>query len=195
MSPTAIRGQLDGQWNPEHVTRPAIRNGAEQDALQDPEHITMANYGITDYPGQPGVSKLYVDYQSSCELTTLSRHQVPAVPYRDMPHNMGPAQYVPEHENVDLPVCDDVLFLHMFPTGPSFPGSRTMILAMVLEGLCSILLVTKPPFLIHRLTEPQCLASQRWRICDDSPAVASAIRIHRSMWFGWNQAPPDSTKW
>ena len=121
MPPTVSRDQFDGQWNLERVTRPAVGNDAEQGVLQDPEHITMANYGIADYPGQQGVSKLYVDYQSPYELTTLSRHQVHAVPY--MPHNVGLAQGVPEHEDVIFPVCDDVLFLHMFPTGP-FPAAE-----------------------------------------------------------------------
>ena len=50
MPPTVSRDQFDGQWNLERVTRPAIGNDAEQGVLQDPEHITMANYGIADYP-------------------------------------------------------------------------------------------------------------------------------------------------
>jgi len=51
-------GQFNGQW--EGVIRPAIGNGPEQGALQDPEYINMANYGIADYPGQPGVTELYI---------------------------------------------------------------------------------------------------------------------------------------
>ena len=106
MPSTTSRGQFDGQW--EGVTRPAIGNGAEQGALQDPEHINVANYGTADYPGQPGVSELCVMYQSSYELTTLLGHQDPAVPY--MTHNVGLAQDILEHENVNFPVCDNVSF-------------------------------------------------------------------------------------
>ena len=51
-------------------------------------------------------------------------------------------------------------------------------------------------FLVHRLTAPPRLASSlRQRICDYSRAVACTIRIHRSIWFEWNQAPLGDLKW
>lgn len=75
MPPTASCGQFDGQW--EDVIRLVIGNGAEQGTPQGPEHINKVNYGIADYPGQPGESELCVNDQSSYKLTTLLRHQYP----------------------------------------------------------------------------------------------------------------------
>ena len=45
----------------------------------------------------------------------------------------------------------------------------------------------KPPFLIHLLTELPILANQQQRTSADSRAVTSIIRIHRLIWFVWNQ--------
>ena len=54
---------------------------------------------------------------------------------------------------------------------------------------------SKQPFPIHLLTEPLMLASQQQRISADSRAVTSTIRIHRSIWFGWNQDQLVDTRW
>ena len=139
---------------------------------------------------------------SICEVSafpltdnSLMTRQDPAVPY---PYpNIGLDRHALEHERVIYPVCIILSFVRVFSTGP-FPCRTTKEmtpLAVLPRVLSKLKALPRLPFLVHWLTRTPVFADQRLKIFDNSPAAACSIRIHRLIWFAWNQALSAGTRW